>query len=111
MRSAKLTISEKETLIELSTDNTLKSEFKSKTIVKFWIDLSSEYQNLSRLAIKFLLPYPSTVLVERAFSSYAFIKNKYRNKLNTVPDLRLYLSSFEPNFRKLSEDKQGQGSH
>jgi hypothetical protein len=50
-------------------------------------------------------------LVERVFSSYTFIKYKYRNKLNASPDLRLYLASFEPDFKKLSASKEAQRSH
>jgi hypothetical protein len=49
-------------------------------------------------------------LVERTFTSYNFIKNKYRNKLNGSPDLRLYLASFESDFKKLSASKQAQRS-
>ncbi|KAF0752755.1 zinc finger BED domain-containing protein 5-like, partial [Aphis craccivora] len=48
---------------------------------------------------------------ERAFSSYTFIKNKYRNRLSVSSDLRVYLSSVEPDFKKLSASKQAQGSH
>jgi len=52
-----------------------------------------------------------TELVERAFSSYIFTKNKYRNKLNATPDLRLYLASIDLDFKKLCKSKQSQGSH
>ena len=52
----------------------------------------------SEKAIKFLLQYGAG---KRAFSSYIFIKNKYRNKLNSAQDLRLYLALLEPNFKKL----------
>jgi len=46
-------------------------------------------------------------VVERAFSLYIFIKNKYRNKLNAAPDLRLYLASIDLDFKKLCNSKQG----
>jgi len=106
-----LSIVEKENLIELSCDTTLKNEFKRKQLINFWVDIRNEYKRLSDKAIEFLLPFISTELVERAFSSYIFIKNKYRNKLNAAPDLRLYLASFEPDIKKLCNLKQGQGSH
>lgn len=39
------------------------------------------------------------------------IKNKYKNKLNAAPDLRLYLALFKPDLKKKTCDsKQGQGS-
>lgn len=107
----KLSIKEKENLIEISTDSTLKCQFKSKSLFNFWASINQEFHSLSEKALQFLLPFTSTVLVERAFSSYLYIKNKYRSKLNAVPDLRLYLASFEPDIKKLCEKKQGQGSH
>jgi len=85
--------------------------FKRKPLINFWIDIRNEYGRLSDKAIEFLLPLISTELVERAFSSYIFIKNKYRNKLNGAPYLRLYLASFESDIKKLCNLKQGQGSH
>lgn len=110
-QTASLSISEKEKLIELSTDSALKTEFKTKLLTNFWTSVSTEYQQLSDKALMFLLPFTSTELVERAFSSYAFIKNKYRSKLHAAPDLRLYLTSLEPDFKKLCATKQAQGSH
>lgn len=108
---ADLSVREKENLIELSSETALKADFKRKPLINFWLDTSREYEQLSDKAVKFLLPFTSTELVERAFSSYLFIKNKYRNKLNAAPDLRLYLLSFEPDFKRLCASKQAQGSH
>ncbi|XP_043943211.1 zinc finger BED domain-containing protein 5-like [Protopterus annectens] len=109
--AAKLSVKEKEKLIELSTDSTLNSEFKGHFLINFWANISREYEQLSDKALLFLLPFTSTELAERDFSSYVLIKNKYHNKLNAVPDLRLHLSSVEPNFKKLCASKQVQGSH
>lgn len=107
-KATSLSIVEKEKLIELSCDTTLKSEFKRKQLINFWVDIRNEYERLSDKTIEFLLPFTRTELVERAFSSYVFIKNKNRNKLNAAPDLRLYLASFEPDIKKLCNLKQGQ---
>ncbi|KAL7645387.1 UNVERIFIED_CONTAM: hypothetical protein RMT77_003773 [Armadillidium vulgare] len=73
--------------------------------------MREEYQDHSEKAIKYLLPFTSTQLVKRAFSSYVYIKNKYCSKLHAVLDLIVYLSSFEPDFQKLCSMKQSQGSH
>lgn len=54
---------EKENSIELSNDTTLKTEFKKKLLIHFWIDIGNEYEHLSDKAIKFLLPFTSTKLV------------------------------------------------
>jgi len=110
---ASLSIPEKEKLLELAFDTTLQNLFNGGMVnlVSSWARCGDEYSELSRKAIMFLLPFASTELVERAFSSYTYIKNKYRSKLDAAPDLRLYLSSFEPNFSKLSDSIQSQISH
>lgn len=110
---ASLSISEKEKLLELASDTTLKNLFNGGMVnlVSFWTGRREEFSELAEKAIVFLLPFSSTELVERAFSSYAHIKNKYRSKLNAAYDLRLFLSSFEPNFEKLANSIQSQISH
>ncbi|GBM32171.1 hypothetical protein AVEN_136722-1 [Araneus ventricosus] len=75
------------------------------------VAVKEEYQELGVKAIQYLIPFTNTELVEKAFSSYTYIKNKYQNKLHAAPDMRLYLSSVELNFIKLSSMKQAQGSH
>lgn len=52
-------------------------------------------------AIEFQLSFTSTELGERASSWYIFIKNKYGDKLNAAPDLKLYLALFEPVLKEL----------
>lgn len=110
-QATSLPILDKEALIEISTDSSLRSQFKREDLTEFWANIRQEYESVSNKALKHLIPFTSSVLVERAFSSYAFIKNKQRNKLDAAPDLRVYLSSFDPDFKKLSTALQAQGSH
>ncbi|GBN34179.1 hypothetical protein AVEN_265570-1 [Araneus ventricosus] len=81
-----------------------------KKFVDFWVEVKEDYQELGVKALKYSKPFTNTELVERAFSSYTSIENKYRNKLDASPDMRLYLHSFEPNVIKFSFMKQAQGS-
>ena len=111
-KSAVLSVREKEKLIELKTDSSLQPAFlEKKSLITFWANVKDEYPELSYKAFNVLLPFTSSVLVERAFSSYTFIKNTYRNRLSVSSDLRVYLSSVEPDLKKLSANKQAQGSH
>ena len=110
-QATNLSISDKEALIDISTNSSLRSEFKHVNLTEFWAGTRTKYKCISDKARKCLLPFTSSVLVERAFSSYPFIKNKHRNKLDAAPDLRLYLSSFVQDFQKLSSNIQAQGSH
>jgi hypothetical protein len=50
------------------------SDFKRKHLITFWVDVSEEFEQLSEKAFKYLLPFTNTELMERAFSSYDFIK-------------------------------------
>jgi hypothetical protein len=43
----------------------------------------------------------STEFVEKAFSSYTFIKNKYHNTLFVISDLRVHLSSVKARLLKI----------
>lgn len=106
-----LTLPEKEKLIELSCDSSLKVIFKDRSLFDFWLSVINEYPVLSKKAIKILLPFCTTYLCEKGFSTYTYLKNKYRNRLNAEPDLRLKLSEIEPNFEHLCSTKQAQISH
>lgn len=80
-----------EPLIELSCDETLKSAFRSQTLLDFWIQQRTESPALSDKAVRFLLPFKTTYLCEKGFSSLTFIKTKYRTRLDAEPSLRLLL--------------------
>jgi len=121
-------------LIELSCDIILKSELENNllifgyvyiySIIAIHISIFTNITNMSDCLSNWvpiavynksannILCTCCTELVEIAFSSYIFIKNKYRNKLNAALDLRLYyLASFDLDFKKLCNSKQGQGCH
>lgn len=102
---------EEEQLIELSCDSTFKLLFPSLPLLEFWFQARSVYPEISKRAVRHLLPFPTTYLCETTFSHLVHMKNRYRNRLNVEPDLRLKLSSFDPDIRKLTSEKQHQPSH
>ena len=63
------------------------------------------------MAIKTLVPYPSTYLCEVGFSTMTYLKRKCRNALNIYAPLRVALSSIEPQLDKLIEKKQAHTLH
>ncbi|KAG8231588.1 hypothetical protein J437_LFUL012280, partial [Ladona fulva] len=73
-----LTSIEKEKLIELSCDTTLKHKFQTVSLVQFWLNLHTEYNTLSNKALKVLLPFATSYLCETGFSALAAMKSKYR---------------------------------
>ena len=58
------------------------------------------------MAIKTLLPFPSTYLCEVGFSTMTYVKGKCRNALNIHAPLRVALSFIEPQLDKLIKKKQ-----
>lgn len=106
-----LSAKEHDSLIDMSCDSALKLTFSQKTLTDFWIHTFSEYPDLSDKALKFLMPFPTTYLCEAGFSALVALTTKYRNKLNVEPDLRLQLSSLQPDIQRLVNAKQHQPSH
>ena len=99
-------------LLDLSSDRTLKTAFASSTLEEFWLSVAAEYPGLSKAAIDILIPFGSTYLCEKTFSSLTFIKNKYRSRLIRVEDdLRVAVSSLTPRIQLLCSKKQAQPSH
>lgn len=95
----------------MSCDQTLKSYFKSTQLVQFWLNVRKDYPAIAKIALRNLMSFSTTYLCERAFSTLIYLKNKYRNKLNVESDLRLKLTSFNPDIDFLVKNKQCQRSH
>ena len=55
---------ELEELAELSSDRTLKIQFREKSLSAFWLSVSTEYPLLSNKAVNVLLPFATTYLCE-----------------------------------------------
>ncbi|XP_050522957.1 zinc finger BED domain-containing protein 5-like [Daktulosphaira vitifoliae] len=100
-----LNLSEQEVdnLIEISCDNNLKKVFETTPLINFWLRCQKGSQ--------FLMPFLSTYTCEAAFSTLVYLKNKYRNRLDVEPNLRINLTSFYPNLKLLCDDKQHHHSH
>jgi zinc finger BED domain-containing protein 5/7/8/9 len=100
-----------ESIIELSCDTALKDIFDRIPLMDFWLSCRQEYPVLTEKAIKFLMPFVTTYKCEASFSTLVFLKNKYRNRLEVEPDLKIKLSSFSPNLKFLVNKKQHHISH
>ena len=58
------------------------------------------------MAIKTLLPFPSTYFCEVGFTTMTYLKRKCKNALNIYAPLQVALSSIEPQLDKVIEMKQ-----
>jgi hypothetical protein len=81
------------------------------SLASFWIKVKAEYPALAGIALKTLLPFPSTYLCETGFSTMSVIKTKYRNSMDIRSSLRVALSSIEPRLDELMKNKQPHPSH
>ncbi|XP_076044738.1 protein FAM200C-like [Oratosquilla oratoria] len=91
-----------ESVIELQNDTTARFQ-----------DVYEKYPLLWKEVKLFLLAFPTSYLVETGFSRVMHLLSKTRNRLGTEErgDLRLSLTSMEPNIDKLAALHQSQGSH
>ncbi|CAM4478460.1 unnamed protein product [Lepidochelys olivacea] len=94
-----------ESLIDLISDSDLKEKFKDLPLNNFWSSLIEEYPNVAKRAGRVLLPFATTYLCETRFSYYTATKNKYRNRLDAAPDMRIQLSSIIRNSKRICDRK------
>jgi hypothetical protein len=53
-------IKEYEQLIDIASDSVLKQKFPTISLSSFWASLTEEYPEISRCAVRKLLPFPTT---------------------------------------------------
>uniref|UniRef100_K7G8T9 DUF4371 domain-containing protein n=1 Tax=Pelodiscus sinensis TaxID=13735 RepID=K7G8T9_PELSI len=102
---ASLTSKEQDSLIKMSCGNALKQKF----LTKYWLHVTTEYPLLSNGATRLIL-FATTYMCEAAFLVLVAIKTKYQNRLCVESDLRLRLSSIQPDIQSLNEKKRGGGT-
>ena len=96
----------KEELIDLQHNAALKHKFTNISVSDFWVQCLEGYPLLAKRALEQLVPFATTYLCERAFSSMVAIKSKYRNKLDIKSDMRVALSSTSPRFDELISNRR-----
>ncbi|XP_024145995.1 zinc finger BED domain-containing protein 5 [Oryzias melastigma] len=108
---AEFSTTENEQFIDVTSDSTMRLEFKSKTLAAFWIGVEKEFPLLGKRALATLLPFATSYLCEIGFSAVASIKTKYRSKLDIENELRVAVSQLQPRFEKICIMKQAHTSH
>jgi len=103
-KPANLSVSDYESLIEVTSDSSLKQRFEDESLVSFWSYLVPEFPAIAKQALHILPPFSTTYLCEAGFSFYTAIKTKYRSRLNAAADLRIKLSTIKTNIKKLCND-------
>ncbi|XP_068234181.1 zinc finger BED domain-containing protein 5-like [Palaemon carinicauda] len=100
-----------EEFIDLKNNFEAKSWFGELELQEFWAKCFQKFPVISEIAIRNLLPFPTTYLCEAAFSQFLILKNKCRNQLNVEDNLRCAISTTEPRIELLEKKLQYQPSH
>lgn len=100
-----------EDALEIKHDSSAKYNFDIMDKPSFWLKYFKVYPSVSREALRLYLPFSSTYLCEKAFSTLVAIKTKYRNKLDVASDLRCALTKTQPRIGILVRKMQAHPSH
>ena len=92
-------------------DGNARRLFSEKSCCDFWIGMAQTYSDVSKMALKVLIPFATTYECESAFSALLAIKPKARNRLDAIHDMRVALFKTEPNIAELITKKQVHPSH
>ena len=110
--SVKLSSKEVDNLVEIATNGTLKTRFRERSLVDFWAHVQPEYPGLAEIALRHLMPFPTTYNCEIRFSTLVDLKTKKSNRISVEPDTRLKLSRLEPDIPSvMNQQKQYHSSH
>ncbi|CAH2226763.1 jg14191, partial [Pararge aegeria aegeria] len=71
-----------EQALEIKNDSAAKYDFEKMDKALFWVKYLKVYPSIAEEALKLFLPFSSTYLCEKAFSTVVVIKTKYRSKLD-----------------------------
>ncbi|XP_076812960.1 protein FAM200A-like [Clavelina lepadiformis] len=103
-----------EELITLQNDFELKPKFRI-SYQSFWLqrEINVKYPHVWDRVKIFFTAFPSSYLVERAFSAVTMLLDNKRNRVDIVRrgDLRLFLTEMEPDIKKFMKLLQAHPSH
>lgn len=85
-----------DSLVDIVFDGTLKMTFREKSLPDYWVQIQHWHSELADTALKRLMPFPTTYNCDIGFSSLVGLKVRQCNRINVESDLRIKLSSLEP---------------
>ena len=97
--------------IDMKNDCSSQDVFEAFPVTYFWLRMASSYPEISKTALKKILPFSSPWLCESAFSTLLNVKTKQGNCLKVKQDIRCAHSSKEPRIKNLVAKVQSHPSH
>ena len=82
-------------------------KIESMALENFWSAGLETYPKLVRKALSVILPFSTTYQCKAEFSFLVYLKNQYRNRLETMEhELRVALSNRQPQYKELVDMKR-----
>ncbi|XP_068205215.1 protein FAM200C-like [Palaemon carinicauda] len=93
----------KEEVIDLQVNQLCQTKFRTLLLSGFWCDQFVAYPGLAKAVLEMFIPFPTTYLCEKAFSTMFQIKTTARNRLQIglLHDMRMALANKKPQIEKL----------
>ncbi|XP_068209295.1 protein FAM200A-like [Palaemon carinicauda] len=82
----KLTLMEKEKLVELRHDRDLKLLHMQLSLDEFWVQIMTKYPHVAKKALVMLIQFSTSYQCELGFSALANIKTNKRERLKTLEE-------------------------
>ena len=109
---SQLTLMEEEQLVELRHDRDLKLLHMQLPLDEFWVQIKTKYPHVAKKALVMLIQFSTSYLCELGFSALANIKTNKRERLKTLEEeMRVCLSTIQPNLKRICQSHQAHTSH
>ena len=82
-----------------------RSLLSEKSCSDFWIEMAHAYPDISKMALKILIAFPTTNECEFAYLALLAIKPKARNRVDAIHDMGVALSKTKLNIAELITKK------
>ena len=79
LSSEKVEDKQQDQFIDMKNDSSSQDVFEAFSVTDFWLRMASLYPEISKIALKKLMPSSSTSLCESAFSTLLNVKTKQQN--------------------------------
>ncbi|XP_068228168.1 zinc finger BED domain-containing protein 5-like [Palaemon carinicauda] len=107
-----LTLMEEEQLVELRHDRDLNLLHMQLPTDEFWVQIKTKYPHVAKKALVMLIQFSTSYQCELGFSTLANIKTNKRERLKTFEEVvRVFLSTIQPNVKRIFQSHQAHTSH
>lgn len=98
--------------MEIRNDRNLKLMHMQLPLDEFWIQIKNEYPQVPKQTLIILMQFSTSYLCELGFFVLTNIKTNKRERLQTIEEeMRVCLSTVQPNSKRICQSHQAHVSH